>query len=70
MKMAVLWDVTSCSLVDIIRRFRDAYCNHTDNGSNKLLRNVQPVCTRLHSVPGDSHIVLFSYKKIEYYAEV
>jgi hypothetical protein len=28
MKMAVFWDVAPCSLVDIDRRFRCAYCLH------------------------------------------
>jgi hypothetical protein len=28
MKMIVFWDVVPCSLVDIDRRFRGAYCLH------------------------------------------
>jgi hypothetical protein len=28
MKMAVFWDVAPCSLLDIDRRFRGAYCLH------------------------------------------
>jgi hypothetical protein len=28
MKMAVFWDVAPCSLIDIDRRFRGAYCHH------------------------------------------
>jgi hypothetical protein len=31
MKMTVFWGIASCSLVEIDRRFRDAYClNHPD----------------------------------------
>jgi hypothetical protein len=32
-KMAVFWDVASCSLEDIDRRFRAAYCLHHHPGS-------------------------------------
>jgi hypothetical protein len=28
MKMAVFWVVAPCSLVEVYRRFRDAYCFH------------------------------------------
>jgi hypothetical protein len=28
MKMVIFWDVAACSLVDIDRRFRGAYCLH------------------------------------------
>jgi hypothetical protein len=45
MKIAVLWHVAPCSLVDTDRRFRRAYCLHhqgddPDDGGNKLLCNV------------------------------
>jgi hypothetical protein len=40
--MAVFWDVAMCILVDIHRRFRDAYCLHhqglrPDDGGSKNL---------------------------------
>jgi hypothetical protein len=38
MKMAVVWDVVSCSLADTDRRFRGAH--HHDNRDSKLLWNV------------------------------
>jgi hypothetical protein len=28
MKMTALWDTAPCSLVEVDRRFRDAYCLH------------------------------------------
>jgi hypothetical protein len=28
MKMTVFWDVSPCSLVEVYRRFRGAYCLH------------------------------------------
>jgi hypothetical protein len=44
-KMTVFWDVAPCSLVEIERRFRGAYCllhqaHHPDNGGSKHLLNV------------------------------
>jgi hypothetical protein len=39
MKMVVFWDVTPCSLVDVNRRFRGAYClQHPDDGDSKFMR--------------------------------
>jgi hypothetical protein len=46
MKITVFWDVASCSLVEIDRRFIDAYCHlnqghdHPDDGGIKNLWNV------------------------------
>jgi hypothetical protein len=46
MKTTACWHVAPCSLVDIGRRFRDAYCLHnqddcrTDDGGNKHLWNL------------------------------
>jgi hypothetical protein len=40
MKMAVLWVVAPCSLVEVYRRFRGVYCLHHqgyDGGSDVLL---------------------------------
>jgi hypothetical protein len=39
MKMAVLWAIVPCSLVDVYRHFRGAYCLHHqgDDGGSKLL---------------------------------
>jgi hypothetical protein len=42
-KMTVLWDIAPCSLVEVYRRFRGAYCLHhqgdhrPDNGSSTHL---------------------------------
>jgi hypothetical protein len=43
MKMTVFWDVAPCSLIEIYRRYRDAYCLHQqgdghpdDRGSKHL----------------------------------
>jgi hypothetical protein len=32
LKMTVFWDVVSCRLVEIDRRFRGAYCLHHQDG--------------------------------------
>jgi hypothetical protein len=44
MKSIVLWDITSCSLVEVDLRFRGAYCLHfqgdddrPDNGRNERI---------------------------------
>lgn len=37
MKMAVLWYVESCSLVEVQRLFIGAYCERPDNGGSKHL---------------------------------
>jgi hypothetical protein len=42
LKMTVFWDVAPCSLVEIARCFRDAYCLHhqddcPDDGGSKHL---------------------------------
>jgi hypothetical protein len=42
MKMTVLWNVASCSLVDTDRRFRGVYCIHHqgDDGGSKHVQIV------------------------------
>jgi hypothetical protein len=39
MRTSVFWDAAPCSLVDINRRFRGAYCLHrqADDGGSKIL---------------------------------
>jgi hypothetical protein len=36
-KMTVFWDVAPCSLVEVYRRFRGAFCNLPDDGGSKHL---------------------------------
>jgi hypothetical protein len=36
MKMTVIWDVAPCSLVEIVLRFRGAYCIHHQGKHNLL----------------------------------
>jgi hypothetical protein len=38
MKTAVFWDAAPCSVVNIDRCFREAYC--PDDGGSKILQNV------------------------------
>jgi hypothetical protein len=43
MKLTVFWDVALCTLVEVFRRFRGAYCLHQqglDDGCSKHLWNV------------------------------
>jgi hypothetical protein len=42
MNMKSYWDIASCSLIKVVRRFRGAYClhhenDHTDDGGSKHL---------------------------------
>jgi hypothetical protein len=38
LKTAVFWDVASCSLVDVYRRFRGVWClHHEDDGGRELI---------------------------------
>jgi hypothetical protein len=46
MNMTSLWDVASCSLVEVHRRFRDAYWFHhqvEDGGSTRMYCDVSEV---------------------------
>jgi hypothetical protein len=61
MKMAVLWVVAPCSLVEVYLRFRGARCVHQgdrpdDEGSNHLSNLYQT--TRCNN-PEDSHLHIF-----------
>jgi hypothetical protein len=43
LKMTVYWDVASCSLVEMFRRFRGCYClHHQGSGSSPLKRRSVP----------------------------
>jgi hypothetical protein len=54
MKMAVFWDVTPCSLVDTVRRFRQLTASIIREISTALTMEAvsiserQPISTRLH----------------------
>jgi hypothetical protein len=60
MKVTVFWDVALCSLVEIDRRFRSAYCLHYQALMVEAERTSEtPVSiyeTTRHNVPEDSHI--------------
>jgi hypothetical protein len=50
-KMTVFWDIVPCSLVDIDRHFRDAYCLHCQGD------HLYTCCPEnLKSQPGHRHI--------------
>jgi hypothetical protein len=49
MKMAVLWDVSPCSLVDIDRCFRGAYCLHHQGDIYQITRCNIREDSRLHT---------------------
>jgi hypothetical protein len=51
MKMAVVWDVTSCTLVDNDRRFRGSYCLHHQGleAINKTTQRHSPEDRRMKS---------------------
>jgi hypothetical protein len=59
--MIVFWDVASCSLVEIDRRFRGAYCLHhqddyDDDGGSRYLWNVS-ISTRLHGTTSQKILI-------------
>jgi hypothetical protein len=44
MEMAAFWDIAPCSLVEVDRRFRSAYCHHQSDeytASEKFSRNIE-----------------------------
>jgi hypothetical protein len=63
MKMTVFWDVAQCSLIDIDRRFRGAYCL-THGALNTLLMEAvsfSETSVSIHqtircNIPDDSHL--------------
>jgi hypothetical protein len=65
--MAVFWAVASCSLEDIDRRFRGAYCfHHQGDGGRKLLCNIgatsQKTATFMLVVVRTSNLAMKHYK--------
>jgi hypothetical protein len=50
LKMAVFWDVAPCSLVEVYRRFRGAYCLHHQGGDGKSKQ------TTRRNIPEDSNL--------------
>jgi hypothetical protein len=52
MKVAIFWDVAPCSLVEIYRRFSDAYCPHHQGASVNFYQ------TTRRNIPEDSHTQL------------
>jgi hypothetical protein len=59
--MAVLWDVAECSLVDIDRRFRGAYCrHHQDEAVSFSEMSVNIHQTTRGNIPEDSHLQFYS----------
>jgi hypothetical protein len=56
MKMTVFWDVAPCSLVEMYRRIRDAYCLH--HQGNELFSLYQ---TTRRNFPEDSHLHIHLY---------
>jgi hypothetical protein len=58
MKMTVFWDVALCSLVEIDRRFRGAYCLHHQDDRHYEGGSVKRSNTGC-KVPEDSHLQAF-----------
>jgi hypothetical protein len=69
MKMAVFWDVATCNLVEIDRRFRDAYCLHYQGAG--IAVSTSETCmyfyqTTGRNIPEDSYIHFNSYLSLIY----
>jgi hypothetical protein len=63
MKMAVLWNVEPCSLVEVHRRFRGTYCIYhqgddcpDDGGRNTSESSVKFYHNTRRHIPEDSHL--------------
>jgi hypothetical protein len=56
-KMAVLWDIALCSLLDIAQHFSGAYCHHYQVYSDTLVSVCQ---NTLCYIPEDSHLQIKS----------
>jgi hypothetical protein len=54
MKMAVFWVVAPCSLVEIDRRFRDAYCLH-HQGNDRNISEDSHLHTRRREILKSHH---------------
>jgi hypothetical protein len=50
LKMTVFWDVAPTSLVEIDRRFRNAYCRHYQSDESVLYQTAQ------RNIPEDNHL--------------
>jgi hypothetical protein len=63
-EMAVFWDVATCNLVEIDRRFRDVYCLHYQGAG--IAVSTSETCmyfyqTTSRNIPEDSYIHFNSY---------
>jgi hypothetical protein len=59
LKKAVFWDVAPCSLVEVYRRFRGAYCLHyqgDEEAANTSETSVNLYQIIRHNDPEDSHL--------------
>jgi hypothetical protein len=62
-KMTAFWDIAPCSLVDVDRRFRGAYClHHQSNPHRPLKRRSTP--TRLHGAISQKAVILSNVVKL------
>jgi hypothetical protein len=71
MKMAVFWDIAPCSLVEVYRRFRGAFCLHHQGDESLITLMMEAASTCETSVnfyqttrrinPEDSHLHNFHY---------
>jgi hypothetical protein len=48
MMMTIFWDVTSCSLVEVNQRFRNACCRHHQGDYRQTTRRNMPEDSHLH----------------------
>jgi hypothetical protein len=61
MKIDVFWDVVPCSLVDIYKRFREAYCLHHPHSEaeNSYETRVSIYQTTQSYIPENSHFMFY-----------
>jgi hypothetical protein len=73
-KTAVFWDVAPCSLVEIDRRFRGAYCLHQGSLMMEALStsvtSVSFYETTLRNIPKDSRLVFDHFLPLPLYERV
>jgi hypothetical protein len=70
--MSVLWDVASCSLVEIDRRFRGIYCLHHRPEEEKLCfsETIDHLHkTTRHSITEDGHLHVRRCENLKYHLD-
>jgi hypothetical protein len=79
LRMAVFWDVVLCSLLDVDRCFREAYCLHHQGDESEIDMMMEAVSSsetqvNIHqitpcNIPEDSHLCTCCHEKLKSHAK-